>query len=83
MTVKMFFKKNIPKAAETIMEYCNKAMKNRIKQIVDYETRVLDDPIVLLEEISAKMYDPMEEKYKFKMLTKVFKQLFEKKPYKQ
>ena len=36
----------------------------------------MDDPIVLLKEINAKMYDAMEEKYEYETATRVFKRLF-------
>ena len=36
----------------------------------------MDDPIIMLEEINAKMYDTMEEKYEYDMALRVFKHLF-------
>ena len=51
-------------------------MQARIKAIPDYESRVLDDPVVLLKEISSKMYDPSDEKYEFETVYKTFKRLF-------
>ena len=51
-------KENKHKAYSLIFGYCNKIMQNRIEEISDFETRVRNDPLVLLEEIKTKMYDP-------------------------
>ena len=67
---------NIPKVSELIYSYCNTVMQARLRDIPDYETRVMDDPIIMLQEINNKMYDPTEEKYEFETATRVFKRMF-------
>ena len=46
---KRALEQNILKASELIIGHCNKTIENRIKAIPDYETRVMDDPIVSIE----------------------------------
>ena len=69
------FDQNKYKAYEYILGHCSKVMKARIEEQADYETRVKNQPKVLLEEISRKMYDPARVKCKYMYLTQTFKRL--------
>ena len=73
---KRAFEHNKYKASALILGLCNNIMQAWIKAIPDYESRVMDDLVVLLKEISLKMYDPSDEKYEFETVYKTFKQLF-------
>ena len=73
---KEIFKDNKVKAYVIIFQYCNKVMQNRIKETPDFETRIRDDPLELLQEIKKKMYDPARSKYKYATLCKSFKRIF-------
>ena len=63
------FDQNKYKAYEYILGHCSKVMKARIEEQADYEARVKNQPRVLLEEISKKMYDAARAKYKYMSLT--------------
>jgi hypothetical protein len=61
---------NLTKAYALIFStYCNKTMQNRIEEHPDYETKIQDDPIELLEKIKVLMHDPIRAKYPFASLT--------------
>ena len=69
------FDQNKYKAYEYILGHCSKVMKARIEEQANYEARVKNQPRVLLEEISKKMYDPARDKYEYMSLTQTFKRL--------
>ena len=63
------YEENKYKAYALIFGYCNKTMQSRIEEIGDFETRIRNDPLVLLSEIKQKMYDPARAKYEYVSLT--------------
>ena len=71
------YEANKQKAFTLILDYCNKTMKSRITVMADYETRILNDPIILLKEIKKKMYDPARAKYEYISLTECVSRMIE------
>ena len=58
------FEKNKPKFYALInANYCTQTMRSRIEEHPDYETKIADDPIALLEAIRILMHDPMRARY--------------------
>jgi hypothetical protein len=67
---KYTLEQNLNKAYALIFStYCNKMMQNRIEEHPDYESKIQDDPIELLEKIKVPMHDPIRTKYPFASLT--------------
>ena len=73
---KMQFMKNKKKACEYIISHCNTVMRARIEEIPNYKERVKNDPLVILDEINQKMYDPQQCKYNCETLYNVFDCIF-------
>ena len=67
------------RAYALIFEHCNKAMQSRIEEYVDFETKIRDNPRLLLEEIKKKMYDPARAKYEYATLTESLRRILETK----
>jgi len=59
------YEENKVKAYALIFSYCNKTMQSRIEESRDFEDKIRDNPLRLLEEIKRKMYDPARAKYKY------------------
>ena len=49
--------------------YCTKAMQNRIEQHPDYQSTIMDDPIVLLETIKTLMHATVRAQYPLMTVT--------------
>ena len=61
---------NMSKACALIFSnYCNKTMQNRVEEHPEYESKIRDDPIALLEAIKTLMHDPIRAKYPCASLT--------------
>ena len=61
---------NTRKAYALIFQnYCNKAMRNRIEQHPDFDTKIKNNPIELLKAIKQLMHDPVRARYPFASLT--------------
>ena len=46
-----------------LSNYCNKVMQSRVKEHPDFDTKIENDPIVLLESIKVLMHDPIRAQY--------------------
>jgi len=68
---RQLYEENQHKAYALIFSYCNKTMQNRIEEAADFEDEIRNDPLRLLEEIKTKMYDPVQAKYEYVLLTKL------------
>jgi len=49
----------IKACALIFQNYCTKAMQSRIEEHPDFETKIRDDPIALLEAIKTLTHDPV------------------------
>ena len=74
---KRTFEGNCIKAGALFYSYCNRTTQNRLNEISDFNVRVKKKPVIMLQEISKKMYDPQKVVYPFDTITKVFNRLFE------
>jgi len=60
------YEKNLPKTFALIMKnYCTTQMVIRLKEIGDYESRVKNDVLILLDEIEKIMNQPKRSSYPF------------------
>ena len=50
-------------------QHCSKTMQTRVEEHPDYETKIDDDPIALLEAIKTLMHDPVRAQYPFASMT--------------
>ena len=50
-------------------DYCSKSMKRRVEEHPEFESRIQDDPIALLEAIETLMHDPIRARYPLASLT--------------
>ena len=67
---------NMAKAYALIFStYCNKTMQNRIEEHPEFETKIRDDPIELLEKIKVLIHDPIRAKYPFASLTEAISRM--------
>jgi hypothetical protein len=67
---------NMTKAYALIFgTYCNKTMQDRIEEHPEFETKIRDDPIELLEKIKVLMHDPIRAKYPFASLTEAISRM--------
>ena len=46
-------------------QHCTKTMQTRVEEHPDYESKIDDDPIALLEAIKTLMHDPAQAQYPF------------------
>ena len=57
-------RQNMIKAYALIFSnYCNKTMQSRVEEHPDFETKIENDPIALLEAIKTLMHDPVRAQY--------------------
>jgi hypothetical protein len=49
--------------------YCTKAMRQRIEEHPDFQSKIEDDPIALLETIKQSMHDPVRAQYPLVRMT--------------
>ena len=49
--------------------YCNKTMQNRIEEHPDFDTKIENNPIELLEAIKMLMHDPVRAQYPLVSMT--------------
>lgn len=73
------FEENKYKAFSVIWSYCNKVMQNRIEESPEFESRIRDEPLELLKEIKAKMYDPARARYEMVTLTESLRRILDTK----
>ena len=60
------FKENMRKAYAIIFDsYCGKEMQVTLKEVTDYESKVKNDPIVLLNRIKNLMHTPLRARYPY------------------
>lgn len=52
-----------------IANYCSTTMQTKIEEHPEYESKILDNPIELLDAILILMHDPVRAKYPFASLT--------------
>ena len=69
------FKANLNNAFALIKSFCNQTMVNKLEALPDYETKILDDPIKLLENIKILMHDPEWARYEFGSLTEAMQRI--------
>lgn len=67
------FEQNFHKTYTVIQKYCTEQLQNAIEGIDDYETRIRDNLIKLLETIKIVMYEPKRSKYPYSSITEAFK----------
>ena len=53
------------KVYKIILSYCNTDMRSHIEGNPDDDTWVKNDPIITLEDINKKMYDPQHCEYEY------------------
>ena len=63
------FKANLSNAFALIKSFCNKTMVNKLEALPDYESKIRDDPIELLQAIKLLMHDPERARYPYASLT--------------
>ena len=67
---------NMSKACALIYSsYCNKMMQNRVEEHPEFETKIRDDLIALLEAIKTLMHDPIKAKYPYTSLTEAISRM--------
>ena len=58
------------KAYSLIFEqYCSKAMKSRVEEHIEFQSRINDNPIALLEVLKTLTHDPVRARYTFASMT--------------
>ena len=61
---KYLLKENETKAFSLILNsYCTKPMQNRVQDHPKYESKIMDDPVRLLEEIKTLTHDTVQAQY--------------------
>ena len=55
--------------------YCTSEMKSALKELPDFESRIQDDPLEILESISKLMHTPMKACYPMASLAETFSSL--------
>ena len=69
MTRKSLFEDNMHKAYSLIYStYCSKVIQDRVTAHPEYETKIIDDPIKILEAIKILMHDPVRARYPYASL---------------
>ena len=71
----VWFNKNIHKSYTVIWNFCNKQIQNSIDMNVEYETKIQDNPIKLLNYIKILIHKPERLKYLFVSITEAFKRV--------
>ena len=70
MTRKSLFEDNMHKAYSLIYStYCSKVIQDRVTAHPEYETKIIDNPIKILEAIKILMHDPVRARYPYASLT--------------
>jgi hypothetical protein len=69
-----YLQENLPKAYALIMdEYVTKTMRDRIEEQADFETKIQNNPIALLEVIKTLTHNPVRAVYPLKLMTEALK----------
>ena len=62
---KNVYEANVFKAYAIIFGFCNKAMQTQIEETGDFETKIRNDPWLLMETIKLRMYGQVRAKYEY------------------
>ena len=60
---------NLPRTFSMILDrFCDEGMRNRLMMLPDYNTKILEDPLKLLEKIKILIQNPATDRYAYDVL---------------
>ena len=66
---------NLTKAYALLWEHCSKSMQHRIEALSDYQSRIENDPIALLQTIKQQAISFQEDRYDVAIITEALRTL--------